>query len=394
MAINPPTRVQNGADKTRDSCLSSPDWRPRIRTNLPWPRPSAYDVRDAKLRSFGVRVLPSGARRFFIHTQHRGTRVWKMVGDASAITVDEARARAASLLAAIRCDADAPASPHATRFETVAETVFRRYARVWKPRTLYVNRNYLRRQILPWFAGMQIAAITRADVQRWFASRRATPVAADRSMPILSVILKEAERMGYRPEGSNPCRGIRRYRRKGRERYLSDAEIGRLAATLSTHEGERPLEVAAVRLLLLTGCRKSEVLTLRWSDYREGRLFLRDGKTGPRTVWLSRAARNILGNIERTGAWVFPARRADGPASPMWLRHFWQRVRTEADLCDVRLHDLRHAHATFALRQGESVLAIARLLGHASPHTTLKYTHLADSMVREAAETVGAVLGG
>ena len=356
------------------------------------PRPTAYDIRDAKLRGFGVRVLPSGAKRFFIHTQHRGTRIWKMVGDATAINVDAARARAASMLAAIRGAADA--SPDAMRFETVAETVFRRYARVWKPRTLYVNRSYLRRQILPWFAETQIADITRADVQRWFASCRATPVAADRSMPVLSVIMKEAERMGYRPEGSNPCRGIRRYRRKGRERFLSDAEIGRLAARLSAHEGGRPLAVAAVRLLLLTGCRKSEVLTLRWSDYREGRLFLRDGKTGPRTVWLSRAARNILDQIDRTGAWVFPARRANGPTGPMWLRSFWQRVRAEADLSDVRLHDLRHAHATFALRHGESVLAIGRLLGHASPHTTLKYTHLADAMVREAVETVGAVLGG
>ena len=263
------------------------------------PRPFTYDIRDAKLRGFGVRVLPSGAKRFFIHAQHRGMRIWKMVGDASTMNVGEARSRAASLLAAIRCDADAPASPDAARFEAVAETVFQRYARVWKPQTLYVNRNYLRRQILPWFGGTQIADITRADVQRWFASRRATLVAADRSMPILSVILKEAERMGYRPEGSNPCRGIRRYRRKGRERYLSDAEIGRLAAMLSVHEGERPLQVAAVRLLLLTGCRKSEVLTLRWSDYREGRLFLRDGKTGPRTVWLSRAACNVLDCIER-----------------------------------------------------------------------------------------------
>ena len=356
------------------------------------PRPTAYDIRDAKLRGFGVRVLPSGAKRFFMHTQHRGTRIWKMVGDATAINVDAARARAASMLAAIRGAADA--SPDAMRFETVAETVFWRYARVWKPRTLYVNRSYLRRQILPWFAETQIADITRADVQRWFASCRATPVAADRSMPVLSVIMKEAERMGYRPEGSNPCRGIRRYRRKGRERFLSDAEIGRLAARLSAHEGGRPLAVAAVRLLLLTGCRKSEVLTLRWSDYREGRLFLRDGKTGPRTVWLSRAARNILDQIDRTGAWVFPARRANGPTGPMWLRSFWQRVRAEADLSDVRLHDLRHAHATFALRHGESVLAIGRLLGHASPHTTLKYTHLADAMVREAVETVGAVLGG
>ena len=325
------------------------------------PRGSAYDIRDAKLKGFGVRMLPSGARRFFIHIQHRGTRVWKMVGDADAMHVDEARARAASLLAAIRCGADAPVSAEVTRFETVAETVFQRYARVWKPQTLYVNRNYLRRQILPRFADMQIADITRADVLRWFASRRAPPVGADRSMPVLSVIMTEAERMGYRPEGSNPCRGIRRYRRKGRERFLSDAEIGRLAARLSAHESERPLQVSAVRLLLLTGCRRTEVLTLRWSDYREGRLFLRDGKTGPRTVWLSRAACNVLDGIERTSAWVFPARRANGPASPMWLRPFWHRVRAEADLSDVRLHDLRHSCASHW-----SLSAISRGLRHLS----------------------------
>ena len=358
------------------------------------PRTTACDIRDTKLRGFGVRVLPSGARRFFIHTQHRGQRIWKIVGDASAIGVDEARAQAASLLAAIRGDADTCASPQATRFESVAETVLERYARVWKPRTLYVNRSYLRRQILPGFAGTQVADITKADVRRWFASLRATPVAADRSMPVLSVILSEAERMGLRPEGSNPCRGIRRYRRKGRERSLTDAEIGRLAATLSVHERERPLEVAAVRLLLLTGCRKSEVVTLRWSDYREGHLFLRDSKTGPRTVWLSNAARTVLDRIERTGAWVFPARRANRPVDPMWIHRFWQPVRAEAGLSDVRLHDLRHTYASFALRQGESVLAIGRLLGHANPQTTLKYTHLADAMVREAVETVGAVLGG
>ena len=357
-----------------------------------WPRKAAYDLRDAKLRGFGVRVLPSGARRFFIHIQHRGTRVWKIVGDANAMTLDEARGRAASILAAIRYGTDGPVD--APPFETVAEAVFRRHAQVWKPQTLYVNRSYYRCTLLPWFAGQPIADISRQDVERWFASLRATPVSADRSMPVLSIILTEAERMGVRPEGSNPCRGIRRYRRKGRERYLTDGEIRRLAGILSAHEAERPLHVAAVRLLLLTGCRKSEVLTLRWSDYREGRLFLRDGKTGPRTVWLSHTARNLLGHIERTSAWVFPARRDNRPAGPMWLRHFWQRVRVEADLCDVRLHDLRHAHATFALRQGESVLAIARLLGHRTPATTLKYTHLADAMVREAAETVGAALEG
>ena len=117
--------------------------------------------------------------------------------------------------------------------------------------------------------------------------------------------------MGLRPEGSNPCRGIRRYRRKGRERFLSDEEIRRLSATLSAHADRRPGQVAVIRLLLLTGCRKSEILTLRWSDYREGHLFLRDSKTGPRTVWLSQPARRILDALERTGPWVFQAARGE-----------------------------------------------------------------------------------
>ena len=113
------------------------------------PRKSAYDIRDAKLRGFGVRVLSSGNKRFFIHNQHRGERVWKIVGDANAMTPAAARARAASMLAAIRHDGTAPTLPEETHFEAVAEAVFQRYARVWKAGTLRVNRSYYRCQLLP-----------------------------------------------------------------------------------------------------------------------------------------------------------------------------------------------------------------------------------------------------
>ena len=356
------------------------------------PRKSAYDIRDGRLRGFGVRVLPSGGKRFFVHCQHRGERVWKIVGDAAAMDVREARSRARGTLAAIRRGEDAPRDPGETLFEAVAEAASERHGRVWKARTLAVNRSYLRRQILPHFAGRQVAEIDRRDVGNWFASLAATPVAADRSMPVLSVIMKEAEAMGLRPEGSNPCRGFRRYRRKGRERFLSDEEVRRLSAVLSAHEGRSPERVAIIRLLLLTGCRKSEILTLRWSDYREGHLFLQDSKTGPRTVWLSEPARTVLDGLERKGRWMFPARRSGSPQSKSWLDQFWWTLRAEAGLEDVRLHDLRHTHASIALRKGETVLAIGRLLGHADPETTLKYAHLSDVMAMQAAETVGAVL--
>ena len=193
------------------------------------PRRSAYDVRDRDLRGFGVRVLPSGARRYFIHSQHKGRRVWKLVGQTGALNVDEARERARAMLAAIRNGDDDKAAVHAAiPFETVADEVFRRYARNWKPSTLRVSRNYYQNHMLPWFEGRPIADISAHDVRRWFASLHHTPVSADRSAPILSVIMRQAEVYGYRPEGTNPCAGIRRYRRQGRQRFLSTAEIRRL----------------------------------------------------------------------------------------------------------------------------------------------------------------------
>ena len=358
------------------------------------PRTTAYDIRDSALRGFGVRVTPSGGKRFFVHCQHRGERTWRIVGDAETVSLAEARSNAMETLAAIRRGEDASPPPGDTSFETVAEAVFRQHERFWKPGTLHVNRSHLRNQILPHFAGHRIAEIERKDVRRWFASLRATPVAADRSMPVLSVIMREAEAMGLRPEGSNPCRGIRRNRRKGRERFLSDDEIRRLSARLTAHAGRCPHQVAVIRLLLLTGCRKSEILTLRRSDYREGRLFLRDSKVGPRTVWLSAPARTILDSLDGTGAWMFPSLRIGGPRSESWLNEFWHQVRDEAELRDVRLHDLRHTHASLALRCGETVLAIGRLLGHRRAETTLRYTHPADAMAMDAAEKLGGVLGG
>ena len=358
------------------------------------PRKTVREVRDGKLRGFGVRVSPSGRKRFFIHCQHRGERIWKIVGAAGTMSVAEARSVASEMLAAIRRGEEAPPSPEEVLFEAVAETAFRRHERVWKPGTLAVNRCYLRNQILPHFAGRPIAAIERQEVRNWFARLRATPVAADRSMPVLSVIMKEAEAMGLRPEGSNPCRGIRRYRRKSRERFLSDDEIRRLSERLTAHEARWPEQAALIRLLLLTGCRKSEILTLQWSDYRDGHLFLRDSKTGPRTVWLSRPARVVLDGLERRGRWMFLASRGDRPRSIAWLERFWFMARAEAGLEDVHLHDLRHTMASLALRRGETVLAIGRLLGHRKPETTLKYTHVADAMLHEAAERVGAALAG
>lgn len=308
------------------------------------PRRAVHEVRDTQLKGYGVRVMPSGAKRYFVHSQHRGRRVWKTVADAETVTETEARARARWMLTALRDGGEPDAEDSGeVLFEKIAEEVFARYGRRWKPRTLRTNRIYLRRQILPFFQGRAIGAVTREDVQVWFRSLHATPAAANRSAPILSVIMQQAEAWGHRPEDSNPCKGIRRYPQGRSERFLSPEEYRRLAEVLKRREGDCPFHVAAVRLLVLTGCRKGEILTLRWSDYREGHLFLRDSKTGPRTVWLCQAARDVLDRLPRSARSVFPVE--DRRAPRMWLQRFWWQLRAEADLEDVRLHDLRHSCA-------------------------------------------------
>ena len=357
------------------------------------PRKTVRNVRDAELKGYGVRIMPSGRKRYFIHSQHRGHRVWKIVGDAAVTTEADARARARSMLAALRDDRDIDADMSGDApFETIAEEVFTRYGRRWKPRTLAVNRRYLHCQILPFFAGRPIAEIDREEVQRWFRSLHAVPAAANRSAPVLSIIMQQAEAWGLRPEGGNPCKGIRRYRQKRSERFLSPEEYRRLGMVLDRHEDRQPFRVAALRLLLLTGCRKSEIIGLEWRFYRDGRLYLGDSKTGPRTVWLCNAAREVLDGLPRSSRFVFPI--AGRRAPWLWLDRFWGDVRAETGLDDVRLHDTRHSYASMALSSGETIRTVGRLLGHDNAATTLKYAHLSDTTVRETVEALAPLLSG
>ncbi len=253
-------------------------------------------------------------------------------------------------------------------------------------------RSALTHQLLPTFGAVRLDRISRIMVVRWFdAYSRTAPGGANRVLDILRQILNHAAACGY--IATNPARTIRRNRGAKLTRFLSREEIGRLHRVLDRHaersESARQ-QVDIIRLLLLTGCRKNEIVRLRRQEVDGDRLNLADSKTGPRQVYLNAQARDIIERrMERAdGPWVFPS--VSNPALPRGDGlALWYTVRREAGIADVRLHDLRHTVATHAVMQDVPLPVVARLLGHRRPHMTLRYTHVGDGEIEAAAERVG-----
>ncbi|MCY4559369.1 MAG: site-specific integrase, partial [Chloroflexi bacterium] len=231
--------------------------------------------------------------------------------------------------------------------------------------------------------------ITPARVRHWFdAYSRTAPGGANRGLDVFRQIMNFAMACGH--IDANPARDVRKNRRRTLTRFLSREEIGRLHEVLDRHALDgRQQQADIVRLLLLTGCRRGEIVPLQWSEVEEHKLVLRDSKTGPRSVPLNTKARSILQRQPRGASpFVFPSPLdAAKPRNPD-LR-FWYRVRREAGIEDVRLHDLRHTHASHAVMNGVPVPVVSRLLGHSNVRMTLRYAHLEDREIEKAAERVG-----
>lgn len=265
-------------------------------------------------------------------------------------------------------------------------------APAWKPSTRRAVGSYCRCRIVPALGALDIGAVRRADIEEWMAGLAGKPTLANRCAAILSGMFGWAESRELRAEGSNPCSGTRRYRDRRRERYLSDAEYRRLWRALDALESHKPLAVACIRLIALTGARQSEIRCLRRDEIRGGALHLADSKTGPRTIWTCPRAREILAAIPAGGDWVFGRPDGAGPRSYDWIYGSFLRVAERAGLDDLRLHDLRHSYASLALRSGEAVPVIGRLLGHRSSDTTMRYTHWHDAQALTAVQSIGRAL--
>ena len=367
---------------------------------------------DSELSGFGVRVYPSGSRHYVVQTRAGGKPAKRVtVGRHGVISAEEARKRAALIIARIKAGEEAVPEPLATKLAegpTVAALAERwledHVAVRCKPKTAATYRQVVGKHVLPALGGMPALAVGHAHVTELHQGLRATPVMANRVVDVLSRIYNAAADRGLIPEGTNPCRLVAKNRERRRERFLTDEELRRLGAVLDeaeTRKGVSVHAVAAVRLLLLTGCRKGEILNLLWDEVDlEGReIRLEDSKTGPRTISLPAEAVEVLAAIPRVAGnpHVIPGRV---PGRPMRnLDDPWQVIRERAGLENLRLHDCRHSYASRALALGESLPMIGRLLGHTQVETTARYAHLARDRVHESAvrvsESIAAdILGG
>ena len=363
-------------------------------------RPGAGDtiLFDRALPGFGLRIHPSGRKVYIVQARIDGRSRRIVIARHGDMDLAEARRRARDLLARIRAGGDPAEERRRVRrtplFRAFAEEYLRRCEPQWKPSGRKTVRTYLKARILPTLGAMPLDRIGPADVAAWFdAASRDRPGAANRAFEILRAMMFRAEEWGWRERDSNPCLGIQKNARNKVARFLDADELERLGRALDACSNRWPEAVAAIRLLALTGCRRSEVLDLRWRNIGGGALNLEDTKTGPRTVPLGAAARahiDTLPGARDPDAFLFP-RLAEGRGSYS-LTECWHTARERAKLGRLRLHDLRHTVASHAVMSGENLPQVGKLLGHRRHRTTAGYAHLADGHLVETAERVGNLI--
>jgi len=385
-----------------------------------------WDSGDGALKGFGVRMKPSGAASYLVQYRTKDGRTRRLVlGRVGVLTPDEARKLAGDRLKEAAQGGDPSADRHTARRETISVSdladLYLADGPAEKPNkkvsSWATDRSNIQRHIVPLLGSKSVRGLTSADIARFQADVAAGKSHADvktgkrgraiikggrgtaaRSLAVLAAMLQFAVNQKLIPE--NPAKGVELLKLDRKERFLSEVEIVGLADTLAAMERDQQLNAAAaaaIRLLLLTGCRKTEILSLRWDfvDFERGCLRLPESKTGAKVVPLAAAALQLLGELPRRGEFVLPGSRGAGHYEG--LQKAWERVRERAALPGVRLHDFRHTYASFGIAAGDTLFMIGKVLGHRQARSSEVYAHVASDPLRavadRAAAPVAAALG-
>jgi integrase len=357
---------------------------------------------DRELHGFGLKVTPSGSKVYLVQYQlggRKGRTRRVTIGRHGELTPTAARAEAKRLLGEIAAGRDPASERDKSKADKSLGVVLDQFMAEHvrpklKPATVEEYQRLVRLYVKPRLQNRAIGELKRPDIAKLHHELSDKPYQANRVLAFLSALFNWAEKHGLRPDGSNPCRHVEKYREGRRERFLSQSELGRLGDALREAEENKscsPWVVAAIRLLALTGMRRNEILTLRWESVSEEHsiLMLPDSKTGRKAVHLSPPALALLQAIPRLQGNPYVICGERQGQHLVNLEKPWRRIRSAARLEDVRLHDLRHSYASVAAMGGQSLIVIGKLLGHSQPATTARYAHLADDPVKAASDAVG-----
>jgi len=358
-------------------------------------------VWDRDVKGFGIRRQRQ-AIKYILKSRIRGKDHWFTIGPHGAPwTPDTARQEAKRMLGEIAAGRNLAAVREQQRsvftFTEVVDRFLEEHGKKVERRTVTEYERLLRRHAVPALGDRPIDTIDRAAVAKLHHSLAATPRQANLLLSVLSKLMGWAAKRGLLPSEANPCRGIDRYKENRRERFLSAAELSSLGEALRDAEREKtfsPYAIAAIRLLLLTGARLSEILTLKWDyvDPDNRHLRLPRSKTGPKSIYLTTAVADILQALPRMKGNPFVIVGDMVGAHFVNLQKPWDRIRARAGLDDVRLHDLRHSYASVGATSGLSLLFVGKLLGHTQASTTQRYAHLAENPVRQAGERISEAI--
>ncbi len=381
---------------------------------------------DSEIKGFALRVTARGAKSFVLDYRVDGRQRRITLGNYPDWTVQAARAAAKTMKRDVDSGQDPMGQRHALRGAPTVQDLWERYQSeklsTKAARTQVDERSMWQKIILPRLAKHRVADVTYNDIDelhRDITRIRKTPVRANRVVEVLRGAFNLAIRWHWRQD--NPARGVQRNPEEKRDRYLSKAELIALARALNEHP--EVTSANAIKLLMLTGARRGEVLGATWNmfDLEQGIWVKPSAHTKQRRIHrvpLSSPALGLLKamRVEAKSRFVFCGAKGK-PLTDIkrtwvsvcktagFVKHIPKRSRSGKSVFDetgapilieqpnVRIHDLRHSFASILVSVGASLPLIGQLLGHTQVQTTQRYAHLFDRPMRDAAEAVGAFVG-